>query len=181
MGPYQLTAIVALLGPVARVTGFASTLVGERSVTVGPRAGERFTTATPTHTTAALELAGGATATVVATFEAPGNYVSQLALYGSEGALVLPDPNHFLGPLRLKQGSGWRDVEYANRGAREARGIGLHDLVEAIANDRPARASGELGLHVVDVARSILRSAAEGGPVELATTVGRPEALPVDA
>ena len=71
MGPYYLTAIIALLGHVRDVAGFASTLVSERRIEIGPRAGERFTTETPTHTAALLQLSGGRTATLVATFEAP--------------------------------------------------------------------------------------------------------------
>jgi predicted dehydrogenase len=179
MGPYYLTAFVALLGPITRVAGFASTRVRERDIRIGPRAGERFTAATPTHTTATLELEGGVTATLVASFEAPGHYVSQLALYGSEAVLALPDPNHFGGVVRLKRGREWEEVPYTDRGAREARGLGLHDLVEAIAAERAHRASAELGLHVVDAGRSILRAAAEGRTVELETRPDRPEPMPV--
>jgi predicted dehydrogenase len=179
MGPYYLTTIVALLGPITRVAGFASTRVLEREIKIGPRAGERFTAATPTHTTAAMELEEGVTANFVASFEAPGQYVSQLVLHGTEGSLALPDPNQFGGVVRVKCGREWEEVPYAGRGAREARGMGVHDLVEAIALGRSPRASGELGLHVVDVARSILRAAAEGRTVEVETRVDRPQPLPV--
>ena len=106
MGPYYLTAIVALLGPVRRVTGFASTLVTERRIEIGPRTGEVFAAETPTHTAALLELAGGLPATLVATFEAPGNYSSMLVVHGTEGELALPDPNAFEGPVQI-QAPGW--------------------------------------------------------------------------
>ena len=111
MGPYYLTAIVALLGPVRSVAGFASVKVDERTIEIGPRAGEVFRASTPTHTAAALELEGGATATLVASFEAPSQYVCDFRIYGSDGAIDLPDPNAFGGVLRLRRGRGdWEDV-----------------------------------------------------------------------
>lgn len=179
MGPYYLTAIVALLGPVRRVAGFASTRVLERAIEIGPRAGERFTAGTPTHTAAVLELASGATANLVASFEATGQYVCQLEIHGTEGVLSLPDPNAFDGPVRLRRlREGWRDVPFSSLGAQDARGIGVHDLAEAIASDRPHRASGRLAHHVVDVARTILAAAAEGRTRDIATNVERPEPMP---
>jgi predicted dehydrogenase len=181
MGPYYLTAIVALLGPVRRVIGFASTLVAERRIEIGPRTGEVFAAETPTHTAALLELAGGLTATLVATFESPGHYSTMLLLHGSEGELALPDPNAFEGPVQIRRGrGGWEEVPYVRAGARDARGLGLHDLVEAIAENRPPRASAELAAHVVDVATSILASGERGSVVAIESGATRPEALPLD-
>ena len=179
MGPYYLSAIVALLGPVRRVAGFASMRTRERTIEIGPRTGERFAAATPTHAAASMELESGVTANLVASFEATGQYICDLEVHGTEGVLALPDPNAFAGPLRLKQGrAGWQEVPVAARDGRDARGIGLHELVEAIAAGRPARASGRFGLHVVEVARGILRSAEEGRAIEIESRVDQPEAMP---
>ena len=181
MGPYYLSAIVALLGPIRRVAGLAATLVEERSIELGPRTGETFRAETPTHTAAVMQLASGAMATLVASFEAPRHYASTVLVLGSEGTLSLPDPNMFEGKVGIRQGRGdWVDVGYRSGGAREARGIGLHDLAEAIAADRRPRASGALAHHIVDVARSILASASNGSAVDVGSTVGRPEPLPTD-
>jgi predicted dehydrogenase len=147
----------------------------------GPRAGERFPVTTPSHVSATMQLDSGVTADLVASFEANDRYVCDLELHGTDGVLSLPDPNAFGGTLRLQRGrGGWEEVAYASRGAREARGIGLCDLVEAVAEGRDHRASGRLGLHVLDVARSILRAAAEGRTAEVETTVEHPSPLPVD-
>ena len=182
MGPYYVSAIVALLGPVQRVAGFASMRTRERTIEIGPRAGERFAVATPTHAAASMELESGVTANLLASFEATGQYVCDLVIHGTEGALALPDPNAFAGPLRLRRGrAGWREVPLPSRNGRDARGIGLHDLVEAIASGRAPRASGRLGLHVVEVARGILRSAEEGRTIEIETRVDQPEAMPAAA
>lgn len=181
MGPYYLTAIVSLLGPVARVAGFASIRTRERTIEIGPRAGKRFAVATPSHTTATMELESGVTANLVASFETNGQYVCDLEIHGTEGVIAFPDPNGFDGPLRMRRGrEGWQDVPFAARGARDARGIGLHELVEAIAADRPERASGSLGLHVVDVARGILAAAAERRIVEIDSRADQPAAMPVE-
>jgi predicted dehydrogenase len=179
MGPYYVSAIVALLGPVRRVAGFASVRTRERTIEIGPRAGERFAVATPTHTAASMELESGVTANLVASFEATGQYVCDLEIHGTEGALALPDPNAFAGPVRLRRGrDGWQDVPVASANGRDARGIGLHDLVEAIGSARTPRASGAFALHVVEVARGILQAAAEGRTVEIASRVDQPEAMP---
>jgi predicted dehydrogenase len=182
MGPYYIGALVALLGPVARVSGFASTFVTERTIEVGPRSGERFVAETPTHTTGLLELESGVTATLVATFEAPHHYSSTFLVLGSEGSLALPDPNMFGEPIRMRDGRiDWKQVPYRTRKAQEVRGIGLQDQVEAIAGGREPRASGRLALHVVDVARSILAAAETGDVVTVTSTAPRPAAMPVDA
>jgi predicted dehydrogenase len=179
MGPYYVSAIVALLGPVRRVAGFASTRTRERTIEIGPRTGERFTAATPTHTSATMQLESGVTANLVASFEATDQYVCDLEIHGTEGALSLPDPNAFAGPLRVRRGhADWEEVPVASRNGRDARGIGLHELVEAIAAGRPPRASGRFGLHVVEVARGILRSADEGRTIEIESRVDQPEAMP---
>jgi predicted dehydrogenase len=181
MGPYYLTAIVALLGRIESVAGFASTRTLERTIKIGPRTGERFTATTPTHTTAAMQLASGVTANLVASFEARNQYICDVAIHGSEGVLVLPDPNAFGGSLRLKRGrGGWDELPYASRGGADARGIGLHDMVEAIAAGQPHRASGRLGAHIVEVARGILTSAEEGRIVAIESSVDQPLPLPVD-
>jgi predicted dehydrogenase len=180
LGPYYLTAIAALLGAVRRAAGFATIRTAERIIASGPRSGERFVVTTPTHATAALELASDASATLVTSFESGGHYAWDLQIHGTEGAVSLPDPNYFGGTLRVRRGSRrWRRVDYVDRGRREARGIGLQDMVEAIAQERPHRASGRLGLHVLDVAESVLQAAVEGRAVEVRTACERPEPMPV--
>jgi predicted dehydrogenase len=180
MGPYYLTAIVTLLGPVRAVSGFASIMTDERTIATGPRAGSRFVVGTPSHVASAMELWSGATASLVASFEAADRYVCDLEIHGREGVLALPDPNAFRGPLRLRRNRGdWEEVRYHSRGAREARGIGLQDLVEAVDERRTPRASGSLAAHVVDVARSALQAAAERSTVEVASRAERPDPSPV--
>lgn len=180
MGPYYLTAIAALCGPYARATGRASVLRPERSIGSGPRAGERFDVGVPTHVGATLELASGALAQVTTSFDLTAGWVAELVLHGTEGSLRLPDPNTFGGPLSIRRGRGdWEALETVSRGARDTRGIGLDDLVRAIADGRPHRASGRLALHVLEAASAIVRSAQEDRTIELETSLALLEPLPV--
>ena len=104
-----------------------------------------------------------------------------MLVHGSDGELALPDPNGFAGPVRIRRGRGaWEGVPFTTRGAADARGLGLHDMVEAIAEGRPHRATARLATHVVDVARSILASCETSSALAVASTAERPDALPVD-
>ena len=168
IGPYYLTALVSLLGPFAAASGFTATPTDERTLAVGPRAGERFGTDVPTHVAAALRFASGALATMTVSFEARGRYESGLLVHGTEGTLSLPDANGFGGDVKVRaNGSEWQPVVYESLGEMETRGLGLHELVEAVRAGRPHRASGELALHVLETIHAILRSAADGSTVAI--------------
>ena len=170
VGPYYLTAIAVLFGPFAAATGFASTPTPERTLAVGPRVGEVITVDVPTHVSAVLQLERGPFATLTTSFEARGQYESGLVVHGSEGTLALPDANAFGGDLRLRRGRGaWEDVPYVSLGAHETRGLGLHEALEAAGSGRTPRASGALGLHVLEAATAVLRAAGTGRTVAIAT------------
>jgi predicted dehydrogenase len=169
IAPYYLTAIVSLLGPIASVAAFTSTPSRERTLGAGPRAGETITVTVPTHVTAVLRLASGALVTLTVGFESLGQYVSGLTVYGSEGALHLPDANGFGGDIVLRRGSDEPvSVDYTSRGAQETRGLGLEDLGEAVHAGRSHRASGSLALHVLEAAEAIGHAAERRQTIDLA-------------
>ena len=169
LAPYYLTALVGLLGPIESVSGFAGTPTPVRTLGVGPHAGEVFATEVPTHAVALLQLERGTLATLTVSFEAAGQYVSGLEIYGSEGTLQLPDANAFGGTVSLRRGgrSEPETVSYPALGKRETRGLGLHDLVESIGEGRPHKASDTHALHVLEAALAIGRSAAERRVIDL--------------
>ncbi len=168
IAPYYLTAIVSLLGPVDAVAGFTATPTPERTLATGPRAGETVTVEVPTHAAAALRLESGALATITVSFEARGQYLSGLQVFGTEASLSLPDANDFGGEVSIRRGTADPEpVPYASRGAQETRGIGLHELVESMRAGRPHRASGELALHVLAAADAAARSETERRILEL--------------
>jgi predicted dehydrogenase len=174
LAPYQLTAVASLLGPYAEATGFAATPTLVRRLGVGPRAGEEFAVDVPTHVAALLRLERGPLLSLTVSFEATEQYESNLVVHGSEGALELPDANAFEGDVRVKTARGdWETVAYESRGPQETRGCGLHDLFESLHASRPHRASGELGLHVLEAATAVLDSAREGRTVAIDSRLGQ--------
>jgi predicted dehydrogenase len=168
IAPYYLTAIVALLGPIASVAGFAATPTPERTLGTGPRAGETVAVEVPTHAATVLRLASGVLTTLTVSFEARDQYVSGLQVFGTEAMLVLPDANAFGGTVAVRRGTAEpQPVDYESRSAQEVRGIGLHDLVQSMRAGQPHRASGELALHILSAAEAVARSASEHRVVEL--------------
>jgi predicted dehydrogenase len=161
IAPYYLTAIVALLGRVEAVAGFVTTPTSSRTLGAGPRSGEAVDVEVPTHAATVLRLESGALATMTVSFEASGQYVSGLVVFGTEGSLVLPDANAFGGEVVLRRGRDEERITYAGRGAQETRGLGIDDLAVSLAEGRQHRANGELALHVLEVAEA----AATGTPL----------------
>jgi predicted dehydrogenase len=177
MGPYHLTALVHLLGPVRRVVGMSSRPRAERTIGDGPRAGTSFPVQVDTHVSGILEHHGGALTTLMMSFDVWQAHLPSIEVYGSSGSLSVPDPNYFDGDVRLftAGGSGWTVLEARAGYAGAGRGVGLLDLHEALAQGRPHRAAVDVALHVLDVMESVETSARTGSSVTVSTTCDRPE------
>ncbi|MBM9507239.1 Gfo/Idh/MocA family protein [Actinacidiphila acididurans] len=177
MGPYYLSALVHVLGPVAKVTGAASAPRAERAIGSGPRAGQRFAVEVDTHVTGVLHHASGALSTLMMSFDVHAARLPRIEVYGTEGSLSLPDPNNFDGTVELwTPGStdGWRPLPVAAGHPGAGRGTGLADLADALTAGRPHLASAELAEHVLDVMLTLLDAAHTGRTLEVATTCQRP-------
>lgn len=156
LAQYYLAALIDFFGPVVATAGIGATMTPERTLGAGPRAGETFRVVVPTHVAAVLEHESGLIATLTASYEARGQYVAGLDVYGSVGMLRLPDAHSFGGELFLSRGRAQpQSVAYQSNRARETRGLGLHDLVEAMHEGRPHRANGEIALRVLAAAEGI--------------------------
>jgi predicted dehydrogenase len=182
MGPYYITALVNLLGPVARVSGVAQTTYPERLITSEPRRGQKIPVETPTHYSTTLEFASGAVGTLVMSFDTHRFPLPNLVVFGTEGNLRVPDPNHFDGVVQLaragvQDASGYSDVPNLHATGR-ARGTGVADLAQGLRTGRHHRASGKLAHHVVEVMEAAARSSTEGRHIGVASTCERPPALP---
>ena len=182
MGPYYLTALVTLLGPVTRVAGSAVVGIPERTVTSKPLAGSVIRPDTPTHVTGLLDFASGAVGTLTTSFEVWASEHPRLEIYGTEGTLSVPDPNTFGGPVRIRRAgdAAWRELPLTHGYTENSRGIGVADMAHAIASGRPHRASGELAFHVLDVMVQVLAAARDRRSVDIASTTSRPEPLAAD-
>ncbi len=181
MGPYYLTALVNLLGPVKEVTGTARISFPKRTITNPERRfGEKINVEIPTHVVGVLNFASGAVGTIITSFDVWGHTLPRIEVYGADGSLSVPDPNRFDGPVRLLRAGAkeWTDVPLTHR-AEVGRGIGLADVAHGIVGRRPHRASGELAFHVLDIMQAIHEASDSGRRVKLKSTCAKPAALPV--
>ncbi len=180
MGPYYFTALVALLGGARRITGAARITHAERTIGTQPRRGETFAVEVPTHVASVVDFDNGAIATLVTSFDVQATRHRCIEIYGTHGTLAVPDPNTFGGSVQIKRHAqdDWQDIELTHGNAGQSRGIGLADMVDAMARDRPHRASGELALHVLELMEGAVVASATGRHVELSKHCERPAALP---
>ncbi|WP_248958292.1 Gfo/Idh/MocA family protein [Sphaerisporangium perillae] len=177
IGPYYLTALVAMLGPLCQVAATARQARPHRVIGSGPKGGTRFAVEVPTHVMALLDFTGGASASSTFSFDSPA-HITMIEIIGTEGMLSLPDPNTFAGPLRVR-GAGdkeWRELPV--EGTSAGRGLGVLDMARALRGNVPHRASGALALHVLEAMNAIALSAEHGEFRRLSTTAREPDPLP---
>ena len=180
MGPYYLTALVSLLGPVARVSGATRITRPQRTITSQPRYGEVVDVEVPTHVAGLLDFAAGPIGTIITTFDVQASNLPWIEIYGTAGTLAAPDPNTFGGPVRLRLAgdSEWQEIPVTRPYTENSRGLGLADMAEAWRSGRPHRANGDLAYHVLDIMHAIHDASTEGRHVMLESTCTRPEPMP---
>jgi predicted dehydrogenase len=180
MGPYYLAALVAMVGPVRRVSGMTTRGHATRVVGSGPRRGSRIPVQVPTHVTGLLELENDVVVTIVTSFDVPCADLPRMEIYGTEGSLSVPDPNGFGGPVRLcRRGeTSWREMPLTHGYMDNWRGLGVAEMARAIETGRPHRCSAALALHVVDVMEALHESAAARQFVDIVCDCERPQPVP---
>jgi predicted dehydrogenase len=181
MGPYYLTALVNLIGPIKRVTGSARASFPERTATSKGLEGMKIPVEVPTHIVGVLDFESGAIGNIIMSFDTWAHHLPRIEIYGSEGSLSVPDPNTFGGPVQINRndGKGWVDVPLTHGYTENSRGIGVADMAYALGSGRPHRANGDLAYHVVDVMQGIHEASEFGRHVEIQSTCDKPAALPV--
>jgi predicted dehydrogenase len=179
MGPYYLTALVALLGPVRRVTGSASVSFPERQVLSKEKFGEIIHVEVPTHISASLDFESGAVATLITSFDVWDSRLPRMEIYGSEGTLLVPDPNTFGGPVLIKRADDpeWSEVPVTAGYTENMRGIGAADMAAAVIGGRSHRAHGDMAFHVLDIMQGIVEASEKGCHYRTVSTCSRPEPL----
>jgi predicted dehydrogenase len=179
MAPYYLSALVQLVGPIARVSALASSARAERIIGSGPRQGEHVPVETPTHCVTVIEFTSGVVADAMFSFDGHGHGNSRgLAVSGSAGHLELPDPNEFDGASTLRV-PGREAVVHAVESAGFSRGVGVLEFARAVRGGVPERAGAPLVGHVLDAVFAIAESAESHAVVEVTSTAERAAPLPV--
>lgn len=181
MGPYYITDLVNLLGPVARVSAMSSRLRSQRPVTSEPKKGQVMDVKVDTHVTGSLGFANGAVVQVGLSFDVAAQKHVPLEVYGTDATLIVPDPNFFGGTLEMRKRGreeSWTEIAveqpYADGNYRS---LGVADMALGILENRPHRANGDLALHVLEVMEAFAVSSAEGRVIEIKTPVERPAPL----
>lgn len=183
MGPYYLTALINLLGPVYRVSGSTRASFKHRTITSQPLAGKKVKVEVPTHYSGTVDFANGTVATVIMSFDVwRGMPQPNITIYGSEGTLLVPDPNTFTGPVRLKRANETEFTEIPlTHSDQRLRGTGVADMAYSLLRRRRKfRCTGELATHVVEVMAAFEKASTSGRYVSIKTPVVRPKTLPAN-
>lgn len=179
MGPYYLTCLINLLGPVYAVSGMQSMPRQTRTIGSGPRIGQSFDVAVPTHISALLHFEKGAHIALTTSFDVWKHGHNHIELYGSLGSMIVSDPNQFQGDIQVSdQGGDWSTLPQTHAyGQGNHRILGLADMAHAIAENRPHRAGLDLALHVLEVMEAIDVAAKTGIQQTMIHGCNRPAAL----
>ena len=177
MGPYYITDLVNLLGPVAKVQAMSLTPQKSRLIRSEPKKGQMMPVKVFTHVTGTLQFVSGALIQVTLSFDVPKHSHMPYEIFGSEGSMLVPDPNWFGGEVKIAKprAEAWDDVPvklpYADANYRS---LGVADMAHAILSGRPHRASGDLALHVLEVMEAFETASKSGEIVKIKTRVERP-------
>lgn len=189
MGPYYITQLINLLGPVSRVTAVTSRAFPYRTVESEPLRGTRINVEIQTTVNGILDFASGANVALSSSWDVWKSERKPFELYGETGSMLVPDPNFFGGEVKISDRNGpWQDLDISNHpfstpnrqagsGAKVAdyRMVGLIDMACAIRSGRPHRASGELALHALEVMSAFDQSSDAGTHIDMKTDCARPE------
>ncbi|HEX5859377.1 MAG TPA: Gfo/Idh/MocA family oxidoreductase [Microbacterium sp.] len=180
MGPYYIASLLHLLGPVRSVMGASVRPLEERLIESGPREGERVAVEIDTHVTGILVHRSGALSTLTTSFDGTATFAAPIEVHGTAGTLAVPDPNTFAGEVRLfpRGEADWHAVPQAAGYVDSSRGIGLLDFLEG-AGGGSGRATGALGLHVLEIMVGLTESARSGRWVEVQSTPEVPPLVPL--
>ena len=180
MGPYYLTALVALLGPAKRVTGSTRITFPERTITSQPKFGTQVKVDVPTHVAGIVDFANGAVVTIIQSFDVWAANLPTIEIYGTAGSMSVPDPNGFGGPVKVRRpGGDWMEMPLTHIYPENARGIGVADMAYGLRSGRKHRASGALAYHVLDLMHAFHDASDQGKHIMLESTCERPAPLPM--
>ncbi len=181
MGPYYLTDLVQLIGPIERVAGTTRTSFKTREITSEPLKGTMMDVEVPTHVAGTLEFANGAVVSMITSFDVWGHDLPNLEIHGTKGSISVGDPNQFGGTPKIRRAGEkeWSDIELTHGYVENARGIGMADMVLAMQRGREHRCNDTLAYHVLDVMHAFHDSSDQGKFIAMQSTCERPAMLPM--
>ncbi|MCL2748341.1 MAG: Gfo/Idh/MocA family oxidoreductase [Oscillospiraceae bacterium] len=183
MGPYYLTALINLIGPVKSVAGSTRITFPTRTITSEPKYGTIVDVEVPTHVVGIMNFCSGAIGTITTSFDVYDSLPVWIEIFGSRGTLRVPDPNGFGGPIHmLRAGSReWETVPVAFGYQQNSRGLGVADLCAAINEGRNLRGNFDQTFHVLDLMCGFHDASNQGKTIELQSKFERMPGLVLGA
>ena len=177
MGPYYLTALINLMGPISSVSGMTRKTFEERTITSESLFGTKIDVEIPTHIAASLRFVNGAIGTIITSFDIWGSQLPRIEIYGTEGSISVPDPDTFKGPVLIQTGyeDNWNPIDLTH--PIGGRGLGVADMVAAVKDSRQPRADISLAYHVLDVMEAIHDSSDQENHVSIKSFCRRPSPI----
>jgi len=179
IGPYYLTAVAQVFGPVSSVAALGSKARERRVIGSGPKAGEEFDVMVPSHVSALVQYESGQSTQAIFSFDSALPR-TLLEVNGTEATMLFPDPNYFDGDVAIRRRGGEEWEKVATTTAKSSRGTGVLDMARALREGRPHRAQGLLAYHVLDTMIAVTESVESRAFVEVASSVDKPPLLPED-
>jgi len=186
MGPYYLTALVNLLGPVKSVSGMSSCLRKQRPITSKPKYGKMIDVEVATHVNGLMKFHSGAIGNIMMSFDVWGSKLPRIEVYGTKGSMIVPDPNTFGGEgaseVLLKQNfdKEFHAFPLMNKYSANSRGLGVSDMAHCLMNNLKGNcANGKVALHVLEIMEKILKSSDEQKELTLESYCEKPSISPI--
>ncbi len=183
MGPYYLTALLHMLGPMKRVAGMTSIAIPDRTITSEAKNGQSMHVTTPDHYTGSIEFESGVVGSIIQSFAMRNPPTIQpFTVFGTKATLNVPDPNGFDDPCYLMHEGGddqWHEQPHSHV-TGYGRIIGLADMAYAIQSGRPHRCSLEQSFAVLDAMQGFVDSSQSGTFHTMTPGYTRPAPLPAD-
>ncbi|EJJ31502.1 Gfo/Idh/MocA family protein [Rhizobium sp. CF142] len=195
LGPYYISALVQLLGPIRQVQAVGSIGNTERIVTAeGPMKGRSIKVETFTTLNALLSFHSGVDIPFLASWDVWSSDLRPIELHGAEGSLRVPDPNGFGGVVAYcGRGGDFTEIDTSGMpfGADNRlwngqlpyscyRGLGMADMASSLKWGVAHRCSAELGFHTLEVLLALEEAARSHRAVIVSSTCERPEILTMD-
>ena len=204
MGPYYITALVSLLGPIDKVYCLAKKSFDKRVITSKAQRGKEIDVDVLTHYSGIMEFKNGVIVNINMSFDVWLSKLPMFEIFGSEGTLQVPDPNMFGGPVQILRGNSMVDsvegmdvgeaVEKIhseemfdffkevpllyNKSEDNMRGLGLLDMAYSIVEGREHRTNTDLVYHVTEALLSFDIAAKTGEVYKMKSTCKQPKPIP---
>ncbi|HEY5140010.1 MAG TPA: Gfo/Idh/MocA family oxidoreductase [Methylococcales bacterium] len=180
MGPYYLTALINLLGPVKSVMAYTGKARQERLITSQPLNGKKIKVDVPTHIAGVMGFENGAIGTIITSFDVIKNSMPPIEVHGTQASLSVPDPNSFGGPVQICSAGTceWQPVDLCFANSENSRGLGVEDMALALSQHKSPRTDGTIAYHVLEIMHKLHQSDQMGKRIEIESSCQRPEPMP---